>query len=323
MRRVEKLIKQIRRVSDNEEFDNDPDNPLGIIDDEVVEYINEAQRNLQARISLAHPKRFIKEDFIDLVAEQEEYSLPSDIFLGTRLIHVEALFTNQAGDYYTLDQRHVKERLPSQVKATFPNYYIRLGNKIYIQPRPTTNKTNGIRLTYQKTLPKLDIRRGIITSITNPSGSSLTEITLELSPTLGRDTDLPLIAERTIEDFDFITVVGSDGTIKMDDIPVDDYDSTTGVITITPGFEFGTGESAAAGDYIVGGRKATTHSELPDTVQRYLIAYAAWKLLKRDSSVDSRDQERELVAMLDEIVDSFSEVDEDQINLNIDEEWMI
>lgn len=321
MRRVEKLIKQARRIADNEEFDNDPSNPLGIVDDELVEYVNDAQDNMQAAISEVHPKLFIKEKLIDLVAEQETYSLPDDLYLGGRIEHVEALYSTQAGDYYTLPHESLKRRLPD-VSSTFPDFYIRKANNLLIQPKPSGARTNGIRLSYQYKLPTLDIRRGLVASAVD-TGTSITSITLNLTPTLTRDADLVLIPERTIEDFDFLTVVGSDGTAKMKAIPVDSYDSDTGIITVTSGFTYETGETITAGDYIIGGKDATTHSDLPDTCQRYLIAYMAWKMLKRDSMVDLQDQERELAAMLREIVNAFKGIDEDPAELALDEDWLI
>ena len=49
--------------------------------------------------------------------------------------------------------------------------------------------------------------------------------------------------------------------------------------------------------YLVGGKDTTTHSDLPRNCERYLIAYCAWKIFKRDSSMDSGDQQAELSAM--------------------------
>lgn len=320
-KRVEPLIKRSRRISDNEEFDNDPNNPLGIVDDEVVEYLQDAQDNVFARITEVHPKLFLEEEKIDIVAQQEKYSLPKDIYLGGRITHVEALFSNREGDYYTLPHRSLKARL-GNFPSNFPGFYIRSGNNIILQPRPSAARTDGIRITYQKKLPDIDIRRGKVLSSTIVT-DNVQDITIDLSPTLTRDVNLPLIAERTMENFDFITVVDSTGAIKMRDIPVDSYDSTTGVITVVAGFNRATGETITAGDYIVGGGHSTSHTQLPETCERYLVAYAAWKMLKRDSMVDSRDQAQELAAMLDEIVDSFREIDEDQVELELDEDWMI
>ena len=320
-KRVEALIKQARRISDNEEFDNDPSNPLGIIDDEVVAYMNDAQDNLHARISEVHPKLFISEDLTDLVAGQERYALPAELYLGGRLEHVEALFSNTAGDYYTLQAKGIKSRLAS-FETSFPNFYIRSGEDIIVQPRPSQGRTDGLRITYQRQLPELDIRRGKVTASTIAT-DNVTDITIDISPLLNRDADLPQIAERTLEDFDFITIVDSQGNIKMDDIPLDSYDPLTGIISIVAGFNRTTGETISVGDYVLGGSNSTTHSQLPQTCQRYLIAYAAWKILKRDSMVDLKDQERELVAMLRELVDSFREISEDQEEIELDDWGMI
>lgn len=320
-KRVEFLIKRSRRISDNEEFDNDPSNPLGIVDDEVVGHIGDAQDNLKARISEVHPKLFETEEKINLVANQEVYPLPTDLYLGGRIVHVEALFSNREGDYYTLGHKGIKSRLPN-IPAQFPHFYIRSGGNLIIQPRPLTNVTDGIRVTFQRKIPDLDIRRGKITASTIVA-DNVQDITLDIAPLLARDANLPQIAERTLDDFDFLTVVGSDGTVKMRDIPYDSYDSTTGIVTITPGFDRQTGETITAGDYLLGGAYSTTHSHLPETCERYLIAYAAWKMQKRDSMIDSRDQERELIAMLNEIVDAFREIDNDQVELELDEDGMI
>lgn len=320
-KRVEALIKQARRISDNEEFDNDPDNPLGIIDDEVVSFINDAQDNLHARISEVHPKLFISEELIDLVANQERYSLPSDIYLGGRLEHVEALFSNKEGDYFTIQPRAIKSRL-ANYPASFPQFYIRSGDSMLIQPRPSVARTDGLRVTYQRQLPELDIRRGKVLSSTIVT-DNVQDITIDLAPLLTRDANLPQIAERTLEDFDFITVVDKAGNIKMNNIPLDSYDETTGVITVVSGFNRTTGQTISAGDYILGGSNSSTHSQLPQTCQRYLIAYASWKILKRDSMVDSKDQAREITEMLKEIVNSFREVTEDQVELELDEGWFI
>jgi hypothetical protein len=200
--------------------------------------------------------------------------------------------------------------------------YIRIGNKIAVQPIPSRAWTSGLRLTYQKKLPNLAFRIGLV-SDTQTSGSDLTRIDLNASPTKTQDATLPSLAEYYVTEFDEISVVDKNGNIKAKGIPVSTYDSTNGYINIESGHVLGSAETISAGDYIVGGENSTTHSELPDTCERYLTAYAAWKVLKADSMVDSRDQERELAAMLAEIVNAFEEIDEDQMELQIDEDWII
>ena len=74
------------------------------------------------------------------------------------------------------------------------------------------------------------------------------------------------------------------------------------------------GESASdilANHYIVGGKDTTTHGDLPRSVERYLISYCAWKILKRDSSVDSSEAQLELQALIQEIVNSYAMISDD------------
>lgn len=422
MRRIERLITQIRRTTDNVEHDDDPTNPLGLSDDEILQYVNDAQDNLQARISETHPKLFITESFIDLVALQEGYALPSDLFLGGRIVHVSALFSNQAGDYYTLKHRTLKQRLPD-VKTNRPSFYMRRGSTLLINPKPSVARTNGIRLIYQHRLNNLDLRRGKLADVNvglsflytdtsaavtaatvavtasqltlvitggvdagtvafafatyttltalvdainaqvfnagsavavltgtaaeastsmdvlaatscleasnvqflayTPTGSTTDNLRFNLTSDLPRDALLTTIAANTMDDQDFVTVVNSTGTQLAAGLPVDDYNSTTGILTLTPGHTLATGETLPADAYVVGGQDSTSHSELPDICERYLIAYASWKVLKRDSMVDSVDAENELSAMLQEIVAAFVDIDEDIQELHLDPDWII
>jgi hypothetical protein len=57
-----------------------------------------------------------------------------------------------------------------------------------------------------------------------------------------------------------------------------------------------------------------------------LIAYAAFKILKRDSSVDSAEAAQELSAMIQEIVSSYSLITDDVEfipQLNSWEDWSV
>lgn len=321
MRRAERIISQIRRLTDNEEFDNNPENPLGITTQEVAEYMNDAQDNLQARISEQHPKIFVSTATFDLVANQESYDLPDDIYLDGRIIHVETKFSDKAADYTTLKQNHIKTRLPD-VTTEVPSAYIRIGKKLLIQPTPSRSRTAGIRLTYQKKLPNIQFRIGQVSAVVT-SGADTTRIDLNASPTKAQDAGLPSLAEYYIEQYDEISVVDKNGVIKARGIPIDTYDKVNGYIHVEAEHALSSTESISVGDYIVGGSNSTTHAMLPDTCERYMTAYAAWKVLKADSMVDSRDQETELSAMLSEIIAAFREIDEDQIELRIDEDWII
>lgn len=321
MRRIERIIAQVRRLTDNEEFDNDPNNPLGITTQEIIEYLNDAQDNIQARITEVHPKVFISSSTIDLVANQELYALPAGVYLDGRLVHVETKFSEKAADYITLKQRHIKSRLPD-VTSEVPTAYIRIGKQLAIQPIPARAWTNGLRLTYQKKLPNIGIRLGQVSAV-QTSGAYTTRIDLNASPIKSQDSGLPTLAEHYIEQFDELSIVDKNGNITALALPVSSYDEVNGYITLEDAHTLGSAEAIAVGSYVVGGSNSTTHAELPDTCERYLTAYAAWKVLKADSMVDSKDQERELGAMMSEIISAFKEIDEDQMELELDEDWII
>ena len=77
----------------------------------------------------------------------------------------------------------------------------------------------------------------------------------------------------------------------MNKIPIDKYDSTTGLITTTSGFTYVSGQTAPVDAYIVGGKTATTHSQLKDVCERYLINYAVMEILRRDTALDLHDRQ--------------------------------
>ena len=85
MRSVTRLIEQIRRQTENDEVSDF----VGIQDEEFIQYLNDAQYNLQAQIVHQHPRVFIEEAIIQTVSGQERYDLPSNCFLGNKVHNVE------------------------------------------------------------------------------------------------------------------------------------------------------------------------------------------------------------------------------------------
>lgn len=316
-RRIDLLVDQVRRATDNE----DVTSTTGISDEEVVQYINDAQDKLQALISDQHADAFLAQGTIDLVASTEAYSLPSDIYLDNRIVMVEYKYGGGSGDYLKLRQRTLDYRYT--VSEGDPSYYIRRAGQILVNPIPSKSTTDGIRLTYQKKLKDLDIRRAKITSA-SLTGTTLDTITLNLTSSLTKDGGLQASGESVFNSVDYISVVDRDGAKVLEEIPIDSYDESTGVITVTSGFTTTVLAAAFVDQYIVAGKNATTHSELPDMCERFLIAYAAWKLLKRDASVEGDEQESELLSMGADIVRAFAKIDDDIDDISVTHpEWLI
>lgn len=293
MRAIELLITQSRRETENEEFTD----TTGISDEEFIEFANRAQSRIQTGISLLFPDLFLEEKEIDAVINQEDYAIPLDAFLGSRVELVEYSPDGTQSGYYNLDKGSKKERL-SGVSST-PSFYIRRSGFILLQPAP--QQAGTIRITYQKSLPKIDKRRAQVSAVTLTS-NSITSLTLDTTQEID---DVALLEEN------YITVIDKNGVIKMKEIPITAISTSSGAVTVEAGFTFESGETIAVGDYVVRGKEASTHSQLPDVCQPFLIAYMNWKALFRDSSNDSVEQNQELKELMNEILASYGDPDGD------------
>ena len=100
----------------------------------------------------------------------------------------------------------------------------------------------------------------------------------------------------------------------MDNILLSSIDSSVSyAATLTPDstHTYESGETIAVGDYVVSGAYTSTHPELGEEVERYLQSYAVWKVLKRDSSVDSTEAIQELGEIEADILASYADLGDD------------
>ncbi len=309
-RRIDLLISQARRATENEEFSD----TTGIDDAEFIQYFNDAQHRLQAVITALHPTIFVKEGTIVASPRVEAYDLPEDVYLNNKITLVE--YTDVSpNDYYKLGASTLQNR-DSSFYGT-PCKYIRRSGQILLSPIPQS--TGTIRINYAYKIRELDKRRGVVSTVTlNSVDSTITSLVLDTGGN-------PPIDSTSLSEHDYICVVDKNGNIKMKNIPVDTVDTATGAVTISSGFTYSSGETISAGDYIVGGQNTSTHSELPRSVERYLLSYASFKIFKRDSSVDSSEAQAELLAMEDDIVNSYAHVSDDVTlipDINGDDWWV-
>lgn len=302
MRRIDFLLTQARRQTENDEFSDN----TGIADVELLQYANDAQYRMLSLITAVHQNIFVKESAdIQVTTDQEEYSLPDDVFLENRISSVEYSHTNLTRDFFKLEPMLLIERRPGS--RGFPNSYIRRTGKILLSPIPSSS-TGKLRINYVRRIAELDKRRGRILSVTlDNSANEITALTLDVSQS---DFDSPTLIQQ-----DFICAVNKLGVQQMSRISVDSIDSNTGVVTIDSSFTFDDGETLSVGDYITNGFDSSTHSELPKICERYIIAYVAWKLFKRDSSEDAFEQRNEIKSMEGDILEAFADTTDDIINI--------
>lgn len=292
MRRVERIIERVRRETENDEFGEN----YGIDDEECIEYLNDAQDRIYAEIVKTHPKFFLKEYISSINVGVELLSLPTQIYIG-QISLFEFGVTSNASDYYRLKPASILER--TSVSGT-PAYYIRKNKSILFAPVPQSS--GYVRITYVEKLPRLDKRRATISSVTT-SGTNITALTLDTSAELDRDN---LLKEN------YISVVNADGEAVMFGIPITDIDSTTGVVTLDTTWDFQSGETIEAGNYIVQGQYSTNKSSLETICERYLSAHLRNDMYDRDANQQgTANQSSKMESLLAEIVGSFQDNTDD------------
>lgn len=292
MKNVQYIINQVRKQTENEEVTDF----TGIQDSEFIQYINDAQHSLQAAITAQHPRVFIKEKVIDIVNSQEKYDLPEDCYLKNKVFNVEYSPSGLEEDYYTLEEETIKSRVPG-VQGS-PVRYTRLSGQILLIPQATKGK---LRINYVRRVRELDLRRAKVLSNATVSSSGTWSIALDNSTFL-TDTE-------SLQEHEEVCVIDKKGNIIARNLPVSGVSPT--LLTMEAHVSDSEDTAIQANHFIVGGGNTSSHGEFDDSVERYIIAYCAWKILKRDSSVDSQEAQAELSIMLNDIVKSYAMVSDD------------
>lgn len=284
MRRAELLLKQVQRATENER--------AGVTDgislEEYYQYFTDGLRRIQRAILEANNKVF-RTSTTFLASGAEKYDLPADIFASNRVATLEYSSSGQEQDYVRLEKRTQIERASS---TGCPTQYVLEGKSFYVNAYPKLGK---FRLTYNQLLPALDKRRATVSSFTD-SGTKLTALTIA-----GFDSDELAL-------FDYLCVVGFDGTVKMRGVPFTEINDTTGVVSIYGNaYTYPDGSDIAAGDYVTFGEYASTHFLIDDQAEDFLVTYCQKRILMRDSSADVEDLAPELMEMLAGIVEVYAD----------------
>lgn len=265
-RRIEQLISKVRkRTSNNGSSSN-------ITDDEIVDSINEAQEALmEIIISNFGMRSFRKTSQFNLQSGVYEYDLPADLYDNGFIEKIE--FSSSVSpteqNWTTLNPIQPNE------SNIVEGYLIRNG-KLTVQ-----FGFGSIRIWYIGKPVYIDKRRGKVSEI----GANYIKIQdFDQSNDLSAD--------------DWVTCVDNDGTIKQDSIYKESFNVLSGKIatnTILTNVEIG--------DYIVLGKKASSHSELRDRFERYLRTWAVTDLSIFDSSEDFNKEAAKLKVLEASIAD--------------------
>jgi len=301
MRRVGILINHLRKSTENE--------GSGIATSEFLQYLNDAQERLQSQIFQTHPESdiFAKQGFIDITSGTASYDLEtlknsSGVSASSRILSTNAMSLVERSDGSGSNDNYYPLQLISNGEKSFGYGYILRDNVITMVPEPNQSVTNGVRLTFFQKVNELDVRRGKIASISDGVSVSLTTSTY-----FETDEDM---------NDDWFSIVDLDGNVIQEELRMEAFDNGTGVITCSTALNAAV--LADATDYYVClGKHTKTHSEMPPTCERYLLAYVEKQIAMRDSSIDSAMLESHLIKMELDIVALFATNQNDAVQIPI------
>jgi hypothetical protein len=238
---------------------------------------------------------FLAEKDIDVVVGQEGYSIPDRLAFNKHVHQVAYSHTGRTEDFLRLEKQQLFNR--SLDSSNSPMGYFMAQGKVNLSAVPSQSGAK-LRVSYDRAVDNLDIRRGGITVVTGLTSTGFTSITIATSPD---ETSAP-----NLSTIDYICINSPDGDVRAYNIPVGGYNTGTDVLTPRAGFTFAAGESIAVGDFVTFGKYTTTHGKLPDECERYLIHYAVQCIFQQESSTDIITQNANLVAMEQEIMKGYA-----------------
>lgn len=266
------------------------------------QYANDAQDHLQAVLVNVNSQNFVDQEIITVVSGTETYNAPANLYINNKLISVEFSYTGELSDYVKLLPKTFAER---NTTSGCPDYYIRAGRVIYLNPIP--NQGGYLRVMYYRELDDIRLRNGTING--TPSGTSI----VLSSPTSLQETNL--------SSAEYICVSDRFGTVMLYNGVVSSYNSGTDTITLAANVStyLVSGYTLAnlASGYVTIGAYSTTHSKLPNDCERYLITYMTKRGFGKDSSTNVAQTDQELVLMENDIAENHAVPTEDVYTIPI------
>lgn len=303
-RRLEEMIIDTRAQAYSEDYSLTE----GWDDNVVANLFTLGLNRLYHRLTQIDNPANIEEYTADVTAGQQAYDIPRDIYMAIRIMDVRYQWGGQTFEFATLRQSDIQDRFNYPVNI--PDTYCIRNGQILLSPTPNMTRSNALIVNFQKRMRSLDVRRGQLASKTD----SPVTITLSFSSTSAKNENMEINADSKLDKIDYICLVDRNGEPLVTAIPVNNYNSSTKVITAESTYSFPTAELAVldaailAGDaiYVVSGIYASTHSELDSQCETFLIEYVIARLLRLQSNTSERDEakERELEA-LDDLVNAY------------------
>lgn len=251
LRRIERLLRDARYSANVQDID-------ALTDEIMLYYANRTQSMIEDRLFKINSMNnlFMDEQEITIVDGQIEYDLNFDVYALNSIKSVGIRRDASVG--YIIEPLDFISEKESGMRL---GYYLREG-KIGLNFQKTSN--GPVVIKYNRKIPSLWKRFGA--AITSSGAGTVT---------VGATTDDILTFD------DFFCTVNADGVIQSRNNRISTYNTATGVLTFTAG----TG-TIANGEYVVVGKYATTHSQLPQECEKVFLEILERRIAQRQSQAD-------------------------------------
>lgn len=301
-RRADHLIRTARARSGNTDFSENS----GVPQRAFVQFLNDAQERIYNKILQSHCSLFQKQAFLSTQQNVAAVDLPTDdIYLDHNIVSVLFAYNGNPINYAPLQLRSVRQEISVM---GYPNSYFLLGNQIVLSPIPSNTVSNALKITYQKVIPELDIRRAQISS------ASTTTLVIDINDSIFITESQDDIEGGWVDYACVVDAVGTQVATGITMTPAFSAGSSTATITCSMSSSQASAINTAVASgscYLVFGKNATTHCQLPRVCERYLTEYSVLRAQMRDSNVEAKDTSPLLQAIEQEILDAVEDLEED------------
>jgi hypothetical protein len=222
----------------------------GVTDTEMIGYFKDAKDLIQSTIYQAglEPELFVGTATLTVASGEVTCDLPTDIFAKNAIFYV-----SPSGSTRKLN------KIQSYERGTKAGYFLENNEIGFSESLLTAHDSFVVK--YFKKVPDPDIRRGKVTS----KGAG--EVDLDSPGSLGTLSD-------------FVTFVDKNGEVQVAGLEF----VSVGVSTLTLEGDI---TDVAVGDYVVNGKYASSHIDLPDECESFLLQYVEKRVMAKNASSET------------------------------------
>lgn len=276
------------------ETDYDDEEEHGLSDDFILGALKDSSNLIHLYLVNEKKEPFAAYKDID-VANVESVAVPTNIF-SDNLIYQVWFSANGLAGTFNIELESMYQRYNPLLSGT-PEYYMVDGGYIYLDRKPTSGY---IRTRYERLIDEPDLRRGQVLSTTGTL-PALTTITIDTTETVFYKESYWATTP------EYISINDRDGNVLMRNIPVESYDSSTGVITLDT-FSADTGETCPAESWVCFGGNSTTHIKLPSISKTFFKEYVKTIAFEGRSEDDIATSNPRMATFLEQIAEVYAQL---------------